>query len=492
MSRVLRPGLVWLLPAVLALCGPRTGAAQAPPGADSLRLSLDEAVARALELSEEIAVARARVTQADAQVTQATAAALPQVGTGLTYNRAIRTIFDAVSAPEPADTTQIPLAYDETRTPYQRYDTMSELLMQDFMSGLFEGLPFGRRNTYLAVVQFSQPLFAGGRIAGQRRFARHLRTAASDQLAETEADLVLAVRVAYLNALLARRLHGVAVQSRRTAEDHLRQVEAFREAGTASEFDLLRARVDLANRDPLVVQAENAARVASLELSRLVNLPAEQPLILTSQFSADSVFVDEEALRRLLSDRPLLRSAREVVASREAGVQMARSDWLPSVALSGTFGFQAYPGSPLPPAFSDWREDWNVALAVSWVPFDGFGRKGRIAQAQAQLREARLQEALIEEALQVQYTAALGDYRTAAANIDARRETVRLAEQTVELADLRYANGLATQLEVSDATLQLDQARVNEIEALATYVKALAQLERLAGGRLNLLTEIRP
>ncbi len=184
MSRVLRPGLVWLLPTVLALCGARTGEAQIPAGADTLRLSLGEAVARALKLSEEIAVARAQASQADAMVTQATAVALPQVGTGLTYNRAIRTIFDAAAAPEPADTTQIPLAYDETRTPYQRYDTMSELLTQDFLSGLFEGLPFGRRNTYFAVLQVSQPLFAGGRIAGQRRYAKHLQAAATDRLEE--------------------------------------------------------------------------------------------------------------------------------------------------------------------------------------------------------------------------------------------------------------------------------------------------------------------
>jgi outer membrane protein TolC len=483
---------VWMLPLVLALCGPRPAQAQAASRADTLRLSLGDAVTRALQVSEEIAVAHAQATQADAMVTQATAAALPQVGTGLTYNRAIRTIFDAAAAPEPADTTQIPLAYDEGRTPYQRYDTMSELLMQDFMSGLFEGLPFGRRNTYLAVLQVSQPLFAGGRITGQRRQAKHLQAAAADRLEETEADIVLSVRVAYLNTLLARRLQEVAVQSRRTAEDHLRQVEAFREAGTASEFDLLRARVDLANREPLVVQAENAARVAALELRRLVNLPAGQPLALTSRFSPDPVSVDQAALRRLMEDRALLRAAREVVASREAGVRVARGAWWPTLTLQGNLGFQAYPSTPLPPGVNAWRQDWNVALALSWVPFDGFGRSGRIAEAQAQLREARMQQALLEEALQVQYAAALGDFETAAANITARREAVSLAEETLELADLRYRNGLATQLEVSDAALQRDQALVNEIEALAAYVTAIAQLERLAGGRLTLLTEMEP
>jgi outer membrane protein TolC len=481
--------VVWLLPVVLALHETAPCAAQAAPPGDTLRLTLTEAVARALNRSEEIAVARAQLAQADAQVTQATSAALPQVATGLTYNRTIRSIFDALAAPAAADTNDIPLAYDETRTARERYDTMSELLMQDFMAGLISGLPFGRRNTYMATLQVTQPLFAGGRIRGARKAAQGIQTAAGLQLEETEADLVLSVRVAYLNAQLARRLHDVAVQSRQTAADHLGQVEAFRAAGTVSEFDLLRARVDFANRDPFVVQTENAARVTLLDLRRLINLPADQPVVLTTAFGVEPVAVDETVLRRHMEERPALAAARALVAVRETGVRIARGAWFPTVAVQANLGFQAYPGNVWPPGWSEWREDWSVALAVSWVPFDGFGRRGRIAEAQAQLREARLQEAQLTEALDLQHTAVLGDYRTAIANVAARRETVGLAEQTLELADLRYRNGLATQLEVSDAALLLDQARVNEIEALATYVKALAQLERLAGGRLSLLTE---
>ena len=484
--------VAWLVPGVLAVGTAPPCAAQAGPPGDTLRLTLTEAVARARDRSEEIAVARAQVAQADAQVTQATAAALPQVGTAFSYNRTIRSIFDALAVPPGADTSEIPLAYDETRTPNERYDTMSELLMQDFMAGLISGLPFGRRNTYVAMLQVTQPIFAGGRIKGARNIAQDLGAAAEARLEETEADLVLAVRVAYLNALLAERLHRVALQSRLTAQDHVQQVEALRAAGTASEFDLLRAKVDAGNREPFVTQTENAARVALLDLRRLVNLPAEQPVVLTSTFSSEPVPVDEAEIRRLMATRPLLAAARAQVAATESGVSMAKGEWFPTVAVQGNLGYQAYPNNFGVPALSEWREDWSVAVGVSWVLFDGLGRRGRIAEAQAQLREARLREAQVVEALDLQYAAALGDYQTATANVLARRETVALAEQTLELADLRYRNGLAIQLEVSDASLLLDEARVNEIEALAAYVKALAQIERLAGGRLALLTEAQP
>jgi outer membrane protein TolC len=482
---------VWLFPVVLGLRAPPCAAQAAPPG-DTLRLTLAAAVARARDVSEEIAVARAQLAQADAQVTRATSAALPQVGTALSYNRTIRSIFDALAVPPGADTSEIPLAYDESRTPHERYDTMSELLMQDFMAGLIAGLPFGRRNTYVAALQVTQPLFAGGRIGNNRRITQQLATAAEARVDETEADLVLAVRVAYLDAVLAQRLHAVALQSRQTAREHVAQVEAFRAAGTASEFDLLRARTDAANREPFVVQTENAARVALLDLRRLVNLPPEQPVALTSTFSSEAVAVDPAEIRRLMDSRPLLVATRAQVAAAETGVKVAKGDWFPTVAVQATMGWQAYPNNFGVPALSEWREDWSVGVAVSWVPFDGFGRRGRIADAQAQLREARLREVQVVEALDLQYSAAVGDYRTAIANVEARKEAVGLAEQTLELANLRYRNGLATQLEVSDAALLLDEARVNEIQALAGYVKALAHLERLAGGQVGLLREIKP
>lgn len=478
-----------VLPLAVLLAAPAGAAGQTP---DSLCLSLTQAVDRALDKSEEIAGARARVSQADARLTQATAAALPQLTGALTYNRAIYSQFSALSGFTGADTSSIPSAFDETLPVRERYDTLSSLLMADFMAGLVKGLPFGRPNTYVSLFQVTQPLFTGGRITGARAAARHAQAATEHQLAETEADVVLQVRVAYLNVVLAQRLHAIALDGQRIAEEHLRQVELFRQAGTASEFDLLRARVDRANREPPVVQAGNLAGVAMLELKRLINLPPEAPLTLTSTFDTQPVPLDEAAIANLLADRPALLAAREMVALRRAGLKSARGEWFPTLAAQANLAFYAYPADVAPPGFSQWRKDWSLSLAVSWPLFDGFARNGRVQEASAQLAEAASQQAMLEEGLRVELSQAMGDYHTAVAQLQARQETSGLAGEAHDLADLRYRNGLATQLEVSDAALVLDQARVNEVQALADYVKALARLERLGGGRLTLLREAQP
>jgi len=456
---------IWLLPCVLFwLLGPDPVEAQGPAVEDTVRLSLPDAVTRVLQESEEIAAARAQIDQAESQVTQATATALPQLSTNLTYNRAIKTIFDDIGGePTPGDTAENPFG------------------------DMFEDLPFGRPNNYIATFQLSQLLWAGGSVGAARDVAQRFTSASRDQLEETRADLTLQVRTAYLNAVLAERMHEIAVDSRDVADDHLQQVEAFFEAGTTSEFDLLRARVDRENREPAVVQAANGVELALLELKRLANIPADQPVFLTTELEIDSVAVDEEAFARVINQRPILHAAEEAVAMREGAVKIYRAQRLPSVRLFGNMGFQAFPENMAPPGFDQWREDWNVGLAISWNPFDGFRTRGMIGEAQAQLRQAHVEEAQLREGLEIQLAAAFAEYRRTQAQIRVTEETVELAERTLELADVRFANGLSTQLEVSDAALLLDQARVNHVQALHDYVKALAQLERTSGGQIQLL-----
>jgi len=479
-----------ILMVALAALATRAGAAETRAGSgapDTLALSLDEAVNRALRESEEIARARATLAGAESQVTQAISAALPQLQSNVAYSRAIKTIFDDMKGPPPINDADIPPAFDESKTPKERFDLLSELMAKDFVSALFEGLPFGRKNTYVATLSLTQPLYVGGKVGAALKVAEHYRAVARSQVTETEADLVLQVRAAYLSASLAGRLAHIARESRRIAEAHYQQVEAFREAGTASEFDLLRARVDLENRDPVVVQAESGENLALLELKRLVNIPAEQPLRLTSELAPSLVEVDEVELHRLVLERPILQAAQEAIGMREQAVRIAKADRLPTVAFQGNMGFQSFPDNPLPPGFGNWRKDWSAGLAVSVPLFDGFRTRGRIDQAQADLRVAHVEEAQLREVLALQTEAALAEYRSYRALILARRQTVTLAERALELAETRFASGLSTQLEVSDAALLLDQARVNEAQALFDYARTLAQLERLSGGMMQLV-----
>jgi outer membrane protein TolC len=444
---------------LLALGIATCGTAEAQGNGPALRLSLPEAVARALEASEEVRAARAQQALAESRIVQTRADALPQVRATLGYTRTLASIFDDVGFP-----------------------LVPEGPGFDFGGGLGD-LPFGQRNAWTGSLLVSQPLYAGGAVRAAREVADHVRQAAGFDRQEVEIDLVLQVRRAYFEMSLSDQLVRIAEESRQVAEAHAERVRVLHARGAASDFDLLRAEVERDTLDPPVVSARNARRIAELTLVRLANLPPDRPIVPTTGLEPLLVDVDREALRAALDRRAALAALDETIAAREGGVRVARAARRPSVNTTGTFGFQSFSASP----FDDIRRDWSVGVQMSVPIFDGARISGQIQQAQAEVDLARIQRADAREWLVVELEASLGEFDAARAQIAARRATTGQARRTLELAELRFRNGLATQLEVSDARLLLQQAQVNEVQAFADYITAVARLERVTGGELPLV-----
>jgi outer membrane protein TolC len=255
----------------------RPGAAIAA-GADTLALTLNDAVSRALATSEDVESARTQRDLAEAQITQARAGAYPQVSGGLVYNRTLASIFDNIQfgpEPEPGE--------DEEPNP-------------------FAALPFGQRNTWTGSIQIAQPLYSGGRVGTALAIARNVRAAADYQVEEAQADIALQVRQAYFQLVLAEEMVGIAREAFALADVTLRQVALFRQQGTASEFDVLRAQVERDNLEPGIVEAQNARRLAELNLKRLTHIPAEQPIAPATPLEPVLAELDRDALRDCAGD----------------------------------------------------------------------------------------------------------------------------------------------------------------------------------------------
>jgi outer membrane protein len=429
--------------------------AQEPP----LALSLEAAVARAVALAEEVETTRVQRTSAEAQIQQVRAGVLPQLSASVGYTRTLASIFQDIRFPMPDDDGENP----------------------------FAALPFGQPNTWNATLQVSQILYAAGRIRTALAIAENVREAAGLEIAEAEADIALQVRRAYFQLGLADEFVTIAREAYDLADAQLKQVELFRQQGTVSDFEVLRARVERDNLEPPIVEARNARRLAELELKRLVNIPAAQPIVVTTRLEPVVEGVDREALQDALARRAGLRALDQVIAAREGAVRIAQAAKKPSVDLRGLFSFQAFPSAPAPP-IRDWRRDWSVSVNLSLPILDGGRTAGETLQAETELRQARLQRAQLHEALELELEAALAEFEAARAQIQARRATVEQARRATELAELRFRTGLATQLETSDARLLLRQAQLNETQALSAYLTTLARLERAGGGEVPLVS----
>src|SRR5207248_9167633 len=224
---------------------------------------------------------------------------------------------------------------------------------------------FNQPNTYGITASLSQTLFQGGRIVASTRAAGDLRAASRLDEQETRARLNVDVQRAYLNALFDARLADIQRRGVELATARLDQLQQLQTAGRAARYDVLRARVERANLEPLAIQAENDRELAMLELKRLLNLPIDRPVELTSALDADAVAAMVPTFASLADssafpDRASLRSAEFVRQSRREAITVARADFLPSFSVGFNTGYSAFPppGSGFPNRFGTSAHDF--------------------------------------------------------------------------------------------------------------------------------------
>ena len=435
-------------------------AQQTQQPADTLVLTLRDAVRARHRIGEEVRVARENLSTTEAQATIARAAGLPQLRVNASENRTVASA-----------------------------------------RGQAVGQVFNQPYSYAAALNASQILFQGGRVVNAVRASRAATGASAQQLEETRSLISLQTQTAYVNALFTRRMVQIQQQSYELASAQLKQAEQFEKAGRMSRYDVLRARVALANIEPLLLQAREDAQIAQLELKRLANIPAARPLALTT--SIDSVVI-RDVLATVdttigADNRPALASATLNARARELGVSVARAALLPTVTLNFNSGYGAYPvnGDIFPPGRGvfktvpcaagsapgklctaqngGWFSDQSFGFTVSFPVFDGLLSKGNIDLAGAQARVAEAQLAQTREQVSNDVERAKADLSRARGQYNAQQQNVAEADEAYKLASLRYSRGMATQLEVSDAQLALTTAQTNQAHSLYdVYIAAVA------------------
>ena len=453
---------------------------------DTVRLELADAIARAVGQSEEVRLARSQVDLADAQVTAARSAALPQIDGNLSYTRTFDSPFNTGTSFTLPDSLEF--EPDTTRSLQERIRYLEDRAPSAGLGGigsLFGNLPFGQVNSYILSGSVSQPLFSGGRVGAGLAIAREYRDASRLGLDESLADIELGVQNAYFRALLAAELEAISRAAVAQAESFLAQERLRLEAGHASDLDAMRAEVALENLRPQLVEAQNAASLAVLDLKRLVDIPLEQPVLLTTSLTAPTAAELAERqvdAQTVLARRSAVQSAERQVEIRRQQVRVARGALLPSVSLSMNYGRQVFPNEVFRFSGQEWRTDWYARVNVSVPIFSGFRQQAEIDQARITLDQERLRLGQLRESVQLQFEQARGERERAAATIAARQRTVDQAQRVHDLTVLRYEQGLATQLEVSDARLALLQSRTNLAQAISDFRIADASLTRSLGG----------
>jgi outer membrane protein TolC len=471
-------------------------------------LSLEDALRVAEDASETVAVARAGVTRARGQVLQARSQRLPQIAGNLSYSRTLASQFsgfsgggaDTTGTGPPAGCPVPPITGPYTPNPAlpieQRVDSLEQRLRCAGQgTNPFAGLSsagFGSENTWRYGVTAQQNLFNGGALNAQNRIADAGRRVAEVTLSTQRAQLALDVTQAYFDAGLANQLVDIAEATLAQAETTLRQTTLARQVGNQPEFDLLRAQVSRDNLRPVLIQRRAERDLAYLRLKQLLDLPADVPITLTTPLDdARPVSVARFASREeALGDtstalRAPVRQAAEAVRVQEEQRRIARAASYPNIALTFSYGRVAFPQDVLP-AYDDFRTNASVGAGLSVPIFTGGRLRGERLVAEANLAEAQAQYRQTREAASLDTRTALEQLEAAQASWQASTGTVEQARRAYSIAEIRYREGISTQIEVADSRILLQQAEANRAQAARDLAVARVRLALLPDLPFNL------
>ena len=201
---------------------------------------------------------------------------------------------------------------------------------------------------------------------------------------------MLNVKRGFYNYLLAKQLVGVSEEALALAEKTLQNVKNMFEVGIASRLDLLRAEVRAANLKPPLIQARNNVAVAELSLKTLLGLDVAQPVDVVGEMTYEPVDINlEESLAKAVENRPELSQLQYQKQMAGEMIKIARADYLPTIALSGSYTTWA---DKFVFAKNSWQDFYTFNLVLSVPIFNGLQTSAKVAESQAQIREIEFTE----------------------------------------------------------------------------------------------------
>jgi outer membrane protein len=340
---------------------------------------------------------------------------------------------------------------------------------------------------WTAGVQIIQSIYQGGKLMAAVRSAKVTKEQALAQYQTTLADTLLAVRLAYYDILLAAEQITVNEASVNLLAKELDDQQRRYDAGTVPHFNVLRAKVSVANARPPLIQAQNSYRIAKNNLCNLLgyNLPREIwdniPLDLTDALDATPYQIDlPDALQQALNKRPELVDLRKAEELQKLNITAASSAYKPNLQVFA--GYNWFNAQFTPPVeLNHDINGWNAGAQVSWDIFDGMLTHGKVVQARALYEKSKT--AVDEEArnIELEVRTTYSDFLEAQEVLESQKTVQTEAEESLREANARADAGTGTQLDVLDAENSLTQARSTQVQALHDYDAARARFERAIG-----------
>jgi outer membrane protein TolC len=409
----------------------------------SLRLTLEEAIARAEQNSLRVAELQARVEVAAAVEAGREAARRPALAFLGGYTR----------------TSHV----DEYTLPLQPFNP------------LYPDVP----DNYRTRADLQWPIYTSGRQEALGRAAGAERDAAGFDVSAARLDARLEAARAFWALVTATQTETVVQRALDTLDAHLRDLRSRLDQGLIPPNDVLTAEAQRSHQQVLAIEARNLRQVARADLRRVIGDDSGRDVEAAGVTDAAGLAATGtlEAARSQRPERRALTSRIEGAREREAA---AAAGAKPQISITGGYDY-ARPNPHIFPRADDWNYSWDASVNVSWSLWDGGRRRAEQAEAAANTRVLMARSADFDRQLAFEVEQRRLDLDSSIAAIAATQDGVRAAQEAQRVVGERFAAGVATNTDVLDAQTDLLQAELDRTRAIASAHLAMARLERAVG-----------
>ena len=431
-----------LLTTVLCL-SMMTGEIIAQQVQDSLIISLDQAIEIALEESNSIKIADLTIEKSGYAKKGTYAALYPNISANGSYQRTIK----------------------------------KQVMAMDFGGQAME-IEVGKWNNVNAGISASMPLINAQLWQSLKLSALDVEIAV-EQARSSKISMIKQVKQAYYAVLLAQQVYDVYKDVYDNATTNYEHTEQLYNAGKSSEYEYLRAQVNVKNAEPNLYSSMMAIDLAIWQLKAVmgVDLDAKIGVSGTLDQYKDELMSYNMSNNMSLENNTTLAQLQLQNQQLERTIKMTKYQYIPTLSASFSYSYIAMG--------DDFKFKWNpysvAGLSLTIPIFDGFSKHNNIKQYKATQDILQLNIEDTERNLRIAFKNYDNQISTYMKNYAAAESTLEVAQRSYDIAEKMYELGKATLLELNDAQLALVQAQLTMSQAVYNFMVTKASMEELAG-----------
>ncbi|MCD4828625.1 MAG: TolC family protein [Candidatus Cloacimonetes bacterium] len=452
-------------------------------------LTLEEAVERARQHNRALQKARENIAAIDAEYRNVRGSLFPQISFAGSYQLSKTWLPDS-AVPVLPSVTDMLYNSDDLAQPHGLNDTLlmsNDQAIAGFLDDALGGLtPASEQEeaSLAAQLKLDQVVFMGGRLINGLRVVAKVKTLTRRSYFVLEQQVVFETTDLFYAALLTRRVVDIQREALDTAQRHYDLVQQMFAQGVVSEYDRLRAELEVAKMRPELTDVENNYRLVMERLRDQIGWE-EGELTLEGEIAMPAVehLALEAAIAEGLANRTELELASVQVDINEVLYHTERGNYLPNIAISAMYSkFTA--SSDFSIEADDFGDMWQVGIGFQMPLFTGMSNTAKRAGARHELNKSRLDLRELQEMIELDVRNSWQQLQHDLENVATQENNIALAQKGLTIAEARFENNVGIQLEVLDAQMLYKSTRLQYLQSVYRAIMSWEALQKSLGRTL--------